>query len=393
MSRPSRLSAAFVRTVNEPGRYGDGRGCHGLSLLVKPRASNGMATSWSQRLWIRGRRVNVGLGKYPVVTLAAARNASLENARIVAEGRDPRTERRSNDVPTFYESADAVIAIKSGSWRDGGKSARQWKASLRDYAYPNLATIPVSDVETADVLAALTPIWNSKPETARRVRQRISAVMDWAVAQGRRADNPAGDALRAVLPRNVGNRRRQKALHHSEVGGAIELVRNSGKVLPATKPCFEFMVPTAARSGEARGAAWDEIDSSRRVWTIPAERMKASQEHRIPLSTKAEKLLKMANGSSDASGLVFPSPRGEPLSDSTLGKLLRESAVQAVPYGFRSSFRDWRADAGQPGEVAEAALAHTVRGVEGAYFRSDLFERRREAMAAWADYAVRPHRS
>ena len=185
MQRPTRLTAAFVKNVTSPGRYGDGRGGHGLNLLVKPRAADGFAKSWSQRLWIRGKRVNIGLGGYPVVTLAAARNASLENARAVADGRDPRTERGSNVVPTFSEAAVAVIAIKSGSWRDGGKSAKQWEASLRDYAHPNLGAMQkVSDVETADVLAILTPIWNSKPETARRVRQRISAIMDWAVAQG-----------------------------------------------------------------------------------------------------------------------------------------------------------------------------------------------------------------
>ena len=386
MDRPSRLSAAFVRTVSNPGRYGDGRGGYGLSLLVKPRATEGIAKSWSQRLWIRSRRVNIGLGRYPVVTLAAARNASLENARAVADGRDPRTERGSDVVPTFSEAAVAVIAIKSGSWRDGGKSAKQWEASLRDYAHPNLGAMPVSDVETADVLAILTPIWNSKPETARRVRQRISAIMDWAVAQGHKSDNPAGDALKAVLPKNVGRRGRRKALHHSEVGAAIDQIKDAGGAWRFTKLCFEFMVLTAARSGEVRGATWDEVDTNRGVWTIPAERMKASQEHRVPLSAKTVDLLREAEEFADESGLVFPSPRGRPLSDSTLSKLLRELGVQAVPHGFRSSFRDWCADTGQPREIAEAALAHTVRGVEGAYFRSDLFELRREVMAAWANY-------
>ena len=323
-----------------------------------------------------------------MVTLAAARNASLENARIVSDGRDPRTERKSNGVPTFSEAAVAVIAIKSGSWRDGGKSAKQWGASLRDYAHPRLGAMPVSHVETADVLDVLTPIWNSKPETARRVRQRISAIMDWAVAQGHKIDNPAGDALRAVLPKNVGTRHRQRALHHSEVRGAVELVRDSERAWPLTKLCFEFMTLTAARSGEARGATWDEIALRRKVWIIPADRMKASNEHRVPLSPRAVTVLREAAESDDGSGLVFPSPTGRSLSDSTLSKLLRELGVQAVPHGFRSSFRDWCADTGQPREIAEAALAHTVRGVEGAYFRSDLFERRRNVMEAWAEYVA-----
>ena len=167
-----------------------------------------------------------------------------------------------------------MIAIKSGSWRDGGKSAKRREASLRDYAHPNLGMIPVSDIETADVLAALTPVWNSIPETARRVRQRIPAVVDWAMAQGHRVDNPAGDALRVVLPSNFGTRRRQRALHHSQVGGTVELIRTSSRVSPATKLCFELMVLTEARSGEARGATWDESDMSRRVSSIPADRMK-----------------------------------------------------------------------------------------------------------------------
>ena len=328
-----------------------------------------------------------------MVTLAAARNASLENARAVADGRDPRTERGSDVVPTFSEAAVAVIAIKSGSWRDGGKSAKQWETSLRDYAHPNLGAMPVSDVETADVLAILTPIWNSKPETARRVRQRISAIMDWAVAQGHKSDNPAGDALKAVLPKNVGRRGRRKALHHSEVGAAIDQIKDAGGAWRFTKLCFEFMVLTAARSGEVRGATWDEVDTSRGVWTIPAERMKASQEHRVPLSARALELLMEVKQFADESGLVFPSPSGKQLSDSTLSKLLRELGVQAVPHGFRSSFRDWCADTGQPREIAEAALAHTVGGFDGAYFRSDLFERRRGVMEAWADYVVGSSRS
>ena len=156
-----------------------------------------------------------------------------------------------------------MIAIKSGSWRDSGKSEKQWEASLRDYVHPKLGTIPVSDVETADVLAALTPVWNSKPETARRVRQRISAIMDWTVAQGYKVDNPAGDALRAMLQKNVRTRQRQRALDHPEVCNAVELVRDSQRVWPVTKLGFEFMVLTAARSGEARGATWDEIDLRR----------------------------------------------------------------------------------------------------------------------------------
>ena len=327
-----------------------------------------------------------GLGRYPTITLAGARTASLKNARTIAEGGDPRVDRASSAVPTFASAADAVIELKSGSWRDGGKSASQWRASLRDYAMPRLGRLEVSEIKTSDVLQALTPIWHEKPETARRVKQRISAIMDWSVAAGFRGDNPAGEALNAVLPKNSGTKRRQRALPHSEVRGAIERVRASEGAWPSTKLCFEFMVLTAARSGEVRGALWDEFDLDIQTWTIPPNRMKASREHRVPLSDMALAVLSDAEFKYGGSGLVFPSPTGRPLSDSTMSKLLRELGVKAVPHGFRSSFRDWCAETGRPREIAEAALAHTVKGVEGAYFRSDLFEQRRELMQAWSVY-------
>ena len=386
MERPTRLSAPFVKNVEEPGRYGDGRGGHGLSLLVKSRVGGGTAKSWSQRLWIRGRRVNVGIGRYPTITLGGARSACLKNARTVAEGGDPRVDRASSAVPTFASAADAVIELKSGSWRDGGKSASQWRASLRDYAIPRLGRLEVSEIKTSDVLQALTPIWHEKPETARRVKQRISAIMDWSVAAGFRGDNPSGEALNAVLPKNSGTKRRQRALPHSDVRGAIERVRASECAWPSTKLCFEFMVLTATRSGEARGAVWNEFDLDSKSWTIPASRMKGSREHRVPLSDMALGVLSDAEFQYGGSGLVFPSPTERPLSDSTMSKLLRELGVDAVPHGFRSSFRDWCAETGRPREIAEAALAHTVKGVEGAYFRSDLFERRRELMQSWSAY-------
>ena len=306
MERPTRLSAPFVKNVEEAGRYGDGPGGLGLSLLVKPRVGGGTAKSWSQRLWIHGRRVNVGIGRYPIITLAGARSACLKNARTVAEGGDPRAERASSAVPTFASAADAVIELKSGSWRDGGKSANQWRASLRDYAIPRLGRLAVSEIKTSDVLQALAPIWHEKPETARRVKQRISAIMDWSVAAGFRGDNPAGEALNAVLPKNSGTKRRQRALPHSEVRGAIERVRASEGAWPSTKLCFEFMVLTAARSGEVRGAFWDEFDLDTQTWTIPPNRMKSSREHRVPLSDMALAVLSDAEFKYGGSGLVFP---------------------------------------------------------------------------------------
>ena len=361
------LSAAFVKTVTTPGRYGDGRGGYGLSLLVKPMAS--------------GRLSNIGLGRYPVVSLSEARAAALKNARAVAQGQDVR----GGGVPTFEEAVEKVVEIHRPTWKDGARSADIWRSSLGEYAIPRLGRKRVSDVTTADVMACLLPIWNEKRETARRVRQRIGAVMKWAVAQGYRQDNPAGEAIGAALPKSTGVQKHMRALPHAEVAAALTKVRASG-AWPSTKMAFEFLVLTAARSGEVRLATWGEVDRDGAVWTVPAERMKTQREHRVPLSDRALEVLREASKYADGSGLVFPSQSGRVLSDMTISKLVKEQGIPAVPHGFRSSFRDWCSDTGQPREVAEMALAHVVRGVEGAYARSDLFERRRRLMDRWAGY-------
>ena len=387
MNRPKRLSAAFIRTVNVPGRYGDGRGGHGLSLLVKPRSTGGFSKSWSQRLLIARKPVNIGLGAYPIINLAEAREQALHNRRVVAQGGDPRDKPRS--VPNFIEAVDSVIEIHAKVWKNGGKSERQWRASLNTYVLPELGDRPVNQIQPRDVMRVLLPIWSTKPETARRVRQRIGAVMKWAVAQGYRTDNPAGDAIGAALPSNSAPQRHFRALPHAEVGKALKKVRDSG-AHAATALCFELMTLCAVRSGEARHAHWEEIDLKRATWTIPAHRMKAKRTHRVPLSKQAVHVLTEAQRLTDGSGLIFPSPTDRILSDSTLSKLCRELKLGCVPHGLRSSFRDYCAELSDaPREVCELALAHVNSDrVEAAYRRSDLFERRRELMQQWADYVA-----
>ena len=385
MNRPIRLSAAFVKTVNRPGRYGDGRGGHGLSLLVKPTSSGGLSRSFSQRLRINGQPCNIGLGSFPVISLAEAREKALENRRAVAQGRDPRD--RSGGIPTFEQALEKVIAIHEPNWKEGARSAETWRSSLRDYALPRLGRKPVNKITTSDVLAVLVPIWSEKRETAKRIRQRIGAVMKWAVAEGYREDNPAGEAIGAALPNNGTPRKHQKALPHGEVGEALRKVQESN-AWPATKLAFEFLVLTAARSGEVRGARWEEINKEARTWTVPGERIKAGREHRVPLSPHVLAVLAQAEETAEGTGLIFPSPRGKVLSDMTLSKLLRELGIQAVPHGFRSSFRDWAAECSDaPREVCELALAHVNSDrVEAAYRRSDLFERRRRLMEEWSEF-------
>ena len=382
------LTAAKVRNAG-PGRYSDG---NGLILVVWPSGSR----NWIQRITVDGKRRDVGLGGYPAVKLAEARETAKANRETVRAGGVPLAV-RDRAVPTFEAAAIRVHAERAPGWRNP-KHAAQWIATLREYAFPAFGGRPVSTVTTAEVLAVLMPIWHLKPETARRVRQRINAVMLWAVAHGHRKDNPAGEVLGAVLPRQNGHgpKAHFKALPYGDVGAALAAVRAS-QAYPATRLAFEFLVLTAARSGEVRLMTWAEVDMDARVWTVPASRMKAGREHRVPLSQAALDVLNQARAGATrhryradnpAAALVFPAPRGGPLSDSTISKLIRELGIQAVPHGFRSSFRDWAAECTYtPHAVMEAALAHVVANkAEAAYARSDLFAKRRELMDAWAAY-------
>ena len=376
-----RLSATFVKTVTRTGRYGDGRGSHGLSLLVKPMKLGGHSRTWSQRLRINGKPTSIGLGSYPIVTLAEARQAALENRRAVARGHDPR-----NSIPTLAEASERVLAIHSANWKDSGRSEKIWRARMRDYVLPQLGRKRVDAITSSDVLSVLLPHWATKRETMRRTKQRLSRIFRWAIAENYRTDDPAGATLDAALPRNGSSTRHFAALPHGEVAAAVATVRNS-EAWPGTKAAFEFLVLTACRSGEVRLSEWREVDLGSGIWTIPAGRTKTRREHKVPLAPRALAVLDEARQLSDGEGLTFPSPTGRPLSDATLSKLVREQGIQAVPHGFRSSFRDWCGETGQPREVAEACLAHAVKSkVEAAYARSDLLNRRRILMQAWADY-------
>lgn len=382
MDRPKTLSAAFVRTISKPGRYGDGRGGYGLSLLVRNTANGRLSKTWSQRVRVNGKATNIGLGGWPVVSLADARQKALENRRSIAQGLDPR----GGSVPDFESAVESVIAIHAEGWKDGGRTASKWRSQMDKYA-SQLARKQVDQITAADVLAVLAPIWHSKPEIARRTRQRISAVMRWAIAQGHRPDNPAGEAVAAALPKQDNRTRHHRAIPHAEVSDAIAAVQASSAWL-ATKLALEFLVLTACRSGEVRNATWDEVDLDSAVWEVPEHRSKTGRPHRVPLSGRALEVLDEALNCSDGSNLLFPSVTGKPLSNATMGKLLRESGIDCVPHGMRTSFRMWAAECTSfPREVCELALGHVNKDrVEAAYQRSDLFDKRRDLMAAWAEY-------
>ena len=375
-----RLTAKFVESVTAPGKYHDGDA--GLYLYVQERNGR-IRKSYLQRITIHGRRVEIGLGSTKWTTPSEARVKAQANRKIARTGGDPRQGKAT--VPSFEAAADVVIELHAETWRDGGKSENQWRSSLAAYAFPRIGRKSVSTVTTADVLAVLMPIWNTKRETARRVRQRIGQIMKWAIAEGHRDNNPAGDAIGAALPKNGTKREHQRALPYERVSGALGIVRAS-RAWWATKAGFEFLTLTAARSGEVRGARWDEIDGN--TWTVPGERMKGGRDHRVPLSLRALEILEEARELADGSCYIFPSTTGREMSDATMSKLLRENGVEAVPHGFRSSFRQWAAErTNLPREVAEEALAHVnPNRVEAAYQRSDLFDRRRDLMDAWARF-------
>ena len=373
------LTPAFVRNVSQAGRYCDGQG---LYLDVRLTGSRG----WIQRLTIRGRRTELGLGGFPLVSLKEAREKAFANRKLARDGGDPRAEkRRSESMPTFAAATRTVWKQLRPGWRSA-RHAQLWLASLEHHAFPCIGKMPIAEVTSADVIGILAPIWHEKASTARKLRQRIRAVLEWAVAMNLRPDNPC-DRIGPVLGAQGNTVRHMRALPHGEVASALRTVRAS-KARPVLKLAFEFLVLTATRSSEVRGAAWTEVGRDEGVWTIPAPRTKENREHRVPLSRRAVEILDQARALGGGGPLVFPSMHGKPLGSTAMAGLLRALKIAAVPHGFRSSFRDWaEEETDHPREVAEAALVHKVRNpIEAAYRRTDLFERRHRLMDEWASY-------
>lgn len=374
------LTAAFIRTVKEPGKYFDG---HGLYLRVMPTGSK----QWVQRIVIRGKRCELGLGSVDLVSLADARAAALANRATARSGGDPLADRRqASAMPTFQEAA--VLAHAEMSFTNP-KDGKAFLTNLSQYAYPHFGRARVCDVSGPDIRAAVMAIRDQKPEVARKLVLRVSAVMKWAIGAGHRRDNPAVASTLALpaVSRQARMKQNRKALPYDQVANCIAKVNASG-AWRATKLALEFLILTAARSGEVRGATWDEVDLKARVWTVPGARMKMGRPHAVPLSKRARFLLAEAQELVGDSGLVFPSLRDKPLSDMTLSKLVKEQGFDADVHGFRTSFRTWAQErTNVPFEVAEAALAHAVGdSASQAYARSDVFEKRRKLMEAWATY-------
>ena len=413
-----KLTAAFVNGVQTPGRYGDGgRGSFGLSLLVKPAKSGGLIRNWQQRYLTGGSYTSRGLGVYPAVSLEQARALAAHFAlqgrpeivrsiygatdeqvaeRIAPVRHELRAEStfapvtaevavdRERRVPSFRRVFEESLELRARGFKAGSKTTAQAKSLFESYITPGVASRPIDEVTSRHLVDCLAVVWRDKPATAKKLVQHLLAAFHHGISVDLIDVSPL-DKAKIGLGRLKPKGQNFRALPYSEVSAALAKVRASD-AHTSTKLAMEYLTLTACRSGEVRGATWDEIQAG--VWTIPADRMKGGREHRIPLSIQAQGVLKEARELTDGRGLVFPSERGKPLADNTISKLLRENAIEGTPHGMRSSFRDWAAELTDcPSEIVEHALAHiegtaTVR----AYRRTDYFSKRRALMEQWGVY-------
>jgi len=376
-----KLTATGVKAaLNKPGRYGDGEG---LFLVV----GKGGAASWVVRVQKSGRRRDIGLGSASKVSLSLARTRATEARSQIEVGIDPVAQRRkAAGIPTFREAASLVHTEHKRSWRNG-KHQAQWLRTLEVYAFPSIGDVPVSEIDGPAVRDLLAEIWLDKPETARRVRQRVGAVLDWAYSKGHRADEAPMRSLSKGLPRQPKKNGHHAAMPFADVPAFMARLRERETF---GRLALEAAILTAARSGEIRGARWSELNLDKGLWTIPADRMKAGREHVVPLSPAAKRVFQSAfDLRTEGARFVFQGAQpAKPLSDMTLMKVLRDMGEKVTAHGFRSSFRDWVSEETQfQGDLAEAALAHVIENkVEAAYRRGNLLEKRRTLMDAWGDY-------
>lgn len=389
------LKALDVQRLTAPGLHFVGV-VPGLALQVLPSGGR----TWILRAMVAGKRRDMGLGGYPAVTLAQARELARAARERIKAGHDPVTEAKAArsaqaasraTALTFQQCAEKYIAAHKSGWKSE-KHAQQWTNTLDQHAYPTLGQMLVRDVGLSHVLAVLEPIWQTKTETASRLRGRIESVLDWAtVRKYREGENPARwrGHLDKILPKPA---KVAKVEHHAAMPvddvaaflGRLQTQEGMGA------RALEFTILTASRSGEVRGATWTEIDLKAKVWTIPAERMKAGKEQRVPLSAQAVEVLQALPRVAETN-IVFPGAKGQPLSDMTLTATLRRMEIDSTVHGFRSTFRDWAGErTSHPREVIEHALAHQLKDkAEAAYQRGDLFEKRRRLMDDWAAFLQR----
>ncbi|SDD72561.1 tyrosine-type recombinase/integrase [Rhodospira trueperi] len=390
----NKLSAAKVRALNEPGRYGDG---NGLWLQVAAGAGGRMTKSWLFRYRFRGRYRAMGFGPVALVSLEEARQKATEARRMIHEGIDPLDQKRATEATeraqeasrvTFQDAAERYITAHAPGWKTD-KQRQHWENTLALYAFPLIGALDVAHVDTPHLLKVLEPVWTEKHETASRVRGRIERILGWATTRGyRTGENPARwkGHLQHLLasPEKVAKVKHRPALPYADVPAFVTDLRQQGGVAARA---LEFTILTAARTGETIGAQWSEIDLNAETWIVPGERMKMEREHRVPLPPRAVEILRDMAATHDTEGFVFPGGKaGRGLSNMAMSVLLRRMGRDGLTvHGFRSSFRDWAAErTNYPSEMAEMALAHAVGDrVARAYLRADLFDRRRRLMVDW----------
>lgn len=392
----SKLSALKIQSLKKPGLYSDGAGLY-------LRVSESQTKSWIFRYKLNKRQREMGLGSYPLRSLSEAREKATEARRLLLDKIDPidarisEKQKLARDISksmSFDECAKAYIEQHKASWTNA-KHAAQWESTLSKRVSPVIGKLAVRDVDTSLVLKVLEPIWSEIPESAGRIRNRIETILDWAtVREFRQGDNPARwkGHLDKLLPKTskIKPVRHFAALPFKDMPDFINSLRKEAGLAPKA---LELLILTAVRSGEIRGARWEEVDFKERVWTIPAARMKAKREHRVPLSVPALRILEELRSDSTQSGLIFEGrATGSTLSDMTLTAVMRRMDLNFTVHGFRSSFRDWAGErTAFPREIAEQALAHVTKDkVEAAYRRGDYFEKRAKLMDAWAEYVQSP---
>jgi integrase len=381
MPRHYRSIKALAK-ITKPGRYAVGHGCY---LQI---------SQWGTRSWLLryvrgGKSRNVGLGSCTYVTLAEARMKAFEAQRQLRQGIDPLEAKRNAAVAikaralakTFKEVALDYIVAHEDTWR-GDSSRKQWHGTLETYAFPKIGDMAIADIDVTAVLSVLEPIWREIPETASRVKHRIALILDWAAARELRShDNPA--RRRQLLPKRKRSKKHHAALPYADIGAFLVKLRARQEI---TARALEFLILTATRTGEVLGARWDEINGD--TWTVPGERMKSGKPHRVPLAGRARELLA---GLPRVNEFVFAGARVPQMARNSLQKLLQRMGIEVTVHGFRSSFRDWAAETtAYPNHVVEQALAHAIaNGVEEAYRRGDLFEKRSRLMQDWSNYCDR----
>jgi integrase len=379
-----KLTTLKVNRLSEPGRYADG---NGLYLIVDVSG----AKRWMLRTVVQGKRCDIGLGGVSLVSLAEAREQAQAMRKLARANGNPLLERHraKQIIPTFEKAAKLVYEARASSWRND-KHRTQWINTLRDYAFPKIGSKRVDLIGTADILEVLSPIWLTKAETARRLRQRLGTVMDWAKAAGHRSgDNPV-EGVTKGLPKQDGRKDHHGAIPYSEIAAFLERL-DGLDMSRAARLAFKFLILSACRTNEVLGARWEEVCFDKAIWEIPPARMKGKRRQTVPLSSSCLMILHEAKTLAGTSELVFPGRiPTKPLSNMVFLMAMRRMGFSAVPHGFRSTFRDWASEQTSfPNEVCEMALAHAIRDkTEAAYRRGDLLTKRRDLMEAWSTFCM-----